>query len=112
MGLVVVPVGIYQRLRSQSTRETLDRRQEGLFILATLRPLGIVMMLGLIAYLIEPVSMAWSSIRLPQWLRWTGVSICGMAVGLFIWTLRCLGRNLTDTVVMRRKHTLVKDGPY
>ena len=112
MGLVVVPVGIYRRLRSQATRETLDRRQEGLFILATLRPLAIVMMLGLVAYLIEPASMAWSSIRLPQWLRWVGVGICGIAGGLFIWTLRCLGKNLTDTVVTRREHTLVRNGPY
>jgi protein-S-isoprenylcysteine O-methyltransferase Ste14 len=112
IGLVVVPVGIYQRLRSQATRETLDRRQEGLFILTTLRPLGIVMMLGVIAYLIAPKSMAWSATRLPEWLRWTGVSICGMAGGLSIWTFRCLGQNLTDTVVTRREHTLVKDGPY
>jgi protein-S-isoprenylcysteine O-methyltransferase Ste14 len=112
IGLVVVPLGIYQRLRSQDTRETLDRRQEGLFILTTLRPLGIVMMLGVIAYLIAPTSMAWSATRLPQWLRWTGVSLCAMAAGLFIWTLRCLGKNLTDTVVTRREHTLVKEGPY
>ena len=108
----MVPVGIYQRLRSQARRETLDRRKEGAFILATLRPLGIVMMLGLIAYLIDPKSMAWSSTRLPQWLRWMGVIICGVAGGLFIWTLRCLGKNLTDTVVTRREHTLVRDGPY
>jgi protein-S-isoprenylcysteine O-methyltransferase Ste14 len=112
MGLVVVPLGIYYRLRAQATRETLDRRQEGLFILATLRPLGIVTMVGLIAYLVDPASMAWSSIRLPQWSRWMGVSICGMAGALFIWTLRCLGKNLTDTVVTRREHTLVKHGPY
>lgn len=39
--LVILPVGIYHRLKSQATRETLDRRQEGLFILATLRPLGL-----------------------------------------------------------------------
>jgi len=39
--LLVLPIGIYHRLKSQATREKLDRRQEGLFILATLRPVGI-----------------------------------------------------------------------
>lgn len=110
--LVVFPVGIYHRLQSQATGERLDRRQEGLFILATLRPLGIVLMLGVIAYLIDPAFMAWSSMPLPVWLRWTGVSVCAMAGGLVIWTFRRLGKNLTDTVVTRREHTLVVDGPY
>ena len=34
------------------------------------------------------------------------------ACGLLVWTFRCLGRNLTDTVVTRQKHTLVLHGPY
>jgi protein-S-isoprenylcysteine O-methyltransferase Ste14 len=33
-------------------------------------------------------------------------------VGLLVWTFRCLGRNLTDTVVTRQEHRLVVDGPY
>ena len=40
--LLVLPIGIYHRLKSQATREKLDRGQEGLFILATLRPVGVV----------------------------------------------------------------------
>ena len=35
-----------------------------------------------------------------------------MAGGLLIWTFRSLGKNLTDTVVTRREHTLVTSGPY
>jgi len=53
--LVVLPIGIYHRLRSQATGETLDRRQEGLFILATLRPLGAVFWFGLIAALLPRI---------------------------------------------------------
>jgi len=110
--LIVLPVMVYYRLRSQATREKLDRWQEGLFILFTLRPLGIATMLGLIAYMIDPDWMAWSSISLPEWLRWTGVGLGVIAGGLLIWTLRNIGKNLTDTVVTRRAHTLVSSGPY
>ena len=52
--LVVLPIGMYHRLKSQATRETLDRRQEGLFILATLRPVGAVFWIGLIAWMVNP----------------------------------------------------------
>ncbi|HAK06235.1 MAG TPA: hypothetical protein DCO65_03030, partial [Spartobacteria bacterium] len=66
--LILLPIAIYHRIQSQATGEKLDRRQEGLFILLTLRPLGIVNMLGLIAYMVHPSWMAWSSMPLPNWL--------------------------------------------
>jgi len=110
--LVVLPIGIYHRLKSQATRERLDRRQEGLFILATLRPMGAAFWVGLIAWMVDPGWMAWSAVSLPVWLRWTGVVVILMACGLLVWTFRSLGRNLTDTVVTRQEHTLVTHGPY
>src|SRR5207247_538638 len=110
--LVVLPIGIYHRLKSQATGEKLDRWQEGLFILFTLRTAGVVGWLGIIAYLVNPSWMAWSSVPLPDWLRWTGVGVFVMAGELLIWTFRSLGKNLTDTVVTRREHTLVTSGPY
>jgi len=110
--LVVLPIGMYHRVKSQATREKLNRRQEGLFILATLRPLGAVLWLGLIAWMIDPAWMAWSGMALPVWLRWTGVGLLAAAGLLLLWTFRSLGKNLTDTVVTRRDHTLVVQGPY
>jgi protein-S-isoprenylcysteine O-methyltransferase Ste14 len=108
----VLPVGLYYRLRSQSTGEKLDRWQEGRFILFTLRPIAAVTVIGLFAYMINPDSMAWASMPLPAWLRWVGVG-CGIAgATLLIRTFQSLGKNLTDTVVTRRQHTLVTKGPY
>lgn len=110
--LLVFPVLAYHRVKSQATGEPLDRWQEGAFILFTLRPIGIATMLGLIAYMIDPRWMSWSSMLLPSSIRWAGVAV-GFAGGLLlIWTLRSLGPNLTDTVVTRRSHTLVTRGPY
>jgi protein-S-isoprenylcysteine O-methyltransferase Ste14 len=110
--LVVLPIAFYYRLKSQATGEKLDRWQEGLFMLATLRPAGLMFWLGVIAYMVNPSRMAWSSVPLPAWLRWTGVGMFALAGGLLFWTFRSLGSNLTDTVVTRREHTLVTHGPY
>jgi protein-S-isoprenylcysteine O-methyltransferase Ste14 len=113
VGLVIlVPVATYYRVRSQLTGEKLDRTQEGLFILLTLRPLGFAMMAGLIAFIVSPASMEWSSVPLPIWMRWIGVALGVVAGVLLTWTLRTLGKNLTDTVVTRKEHTLVTTGPY
>ena len=109
---VIVPIGAYHRIKSQATGEKLDRRQEGIFILVTLRPIALAGMVGLVAYMIDPALMAWSSVALPNWLRWAGV-VPGIAGGLLlVVTFRTLGKNLTDTVVTRAAHTLVTRGPY
>jgi protein-S-isoprenylcysteine O-methyltransferase Ste14 len=110
--LAIVLIMLYHRLRSWQSKEPLDRRQEGVFILATLRPVGLAMWVGVIAYLINPAWMAWSSIPLPVWLRWSGAGVLFLGVALLAWTLRNLGVNLTDTVVTRQAHTLITQGPY
>jgi protein-S-isoprenylcysteine O-methyltransferase Ste14 len=110
--LLFFPIAVSYRVTSQSTREPLDRWQEGRFILFTLRPIGLAGIAGLITFLIDPTLMAWSSILLPPWLRWTGVFLGAIGGSLVVWTFHSLGRNLTDTVVTRRNHTLVTHGPY
>ena len=110
--VVLLPIGVYYRLKSQTTGERLDRSHEGVFILATLRPLGLICWAGMIAYMINPVWMSWSSMPLPAWLRWSGAALAPLGAGLLVWTFRALGPNLTDTVVTRQSHTLVTRGPY
>jgi protein-S-isoprenylcysteine O-methyltransferase Ste14 len=111
-GFVAV-VGIVAPHRVKAgTREKLDRRKEGVFMLATLRPAGAALWLGVIAYMINPAWMAWSAMALPSWLRWSGIGFFVLAVALLTWTLPALGTNLTDTVVTRKHHTLVTGGPY
>jgi protein-S-isoprenylcysteine O-methyltransferase Ste14 len=109
-GLVIV-ITARHRLKAR-TDEPLDRRQEGVFILATLRPLAAVFYIAFFTYLFSPASMAWSSLPLPAAVRWAGLGIGLAGVGLLFWTLHRLGGNLTDTVVTRREHSLVTRGPY
>jgi protein-S-isoprenylcysteine O-methyltransferase Ste14 len=109
--LAMMSISGYHRLRAR-TGEPLDRRQEGWFILLTLRPLAAVLMASFLAYLIRPGSMSWSSLPLPAWLRWAGAPIGLAAMCLLFWTLHSLGHNLTDTVVTRREAALVTHGPY
>jgi protein-S-isoprenylcysteine O-methyltransferase Ste14 len=111
LALVLFPLMVYFRLKAR-TSERLDRRQEGLFILLTLRPIGIATLLALFSYLVNPASIAWAAAPFPGWLRWAAVGEAVAGGLLIVWTMRTLGGNLTDTVVTREHHTLVVNGPY
>ena len=63
-------------------------------------------------YLLNAAWMRWAAVPLPDSLRWGGAAIGAVSIPLLLWTLRSLGRNLTDTVATRRGHTLVTGGPY
>jgi protein-S-isoprenylcysteine O-methyltransferase Ste14 len=106
-GLIALPARIKSR-----TSETLDRRREGPFMLATLRPAGMLCWLAVLACAFRPSWMTWSSLQLPCALRWAGVAVWAAAAALLAWTFHHLGRNLTDTVVTRRDHQLITGGPY
>ncbi len=110
--LAVFPIIAYHRIKAHRTGESLDRRSEGLFILATLRPIALVFFISLATYFVNPARMAWSAVALPAWLRWSGLAMIAAVGALVFWTLHTLGMNLTDTVVTRKAHTLVINGPY
>jgi protein-S-isoprenylcysteine O-methyltransferase Ste14 len=108
-----LPVGLYFRIRSHATKEWLDRRQEGILVLVGLRMCGVLAWGLLAACLINPAWVSWCSLALPAWLRWLGAALALLVVPpLLAWTFQSLGKNLTDTVVTRRQHTLVTHGPY
>src|SRR5262245_65474137 len=62
--------------------------------------------------MLDPQWMTWSSLPLSAWLRWLGLTLVVCSGLLLVWTFRNLGRNVTDTVVTRKDHTLVTSGPY
>lgn len=110
--VLVVPFGLYHRIKAHAAGDKLDRRAEGWFILLTLRPVALISFAGVIAFVIDPAWMRWSSVPLPSWLRWIGVGLGAIGATLLIVVFRFLGTNITDTVVTRAKHTLVTAGPY
>jgi protein-S-isoprenylcysteine O-methyltransferase Ste14 len=108
-----LPIGLYYRIKSQLTGERLNRREEGLFIMVGLRLCGVLAWFVMAAYLLEPALLSRFSVALPVWLRLCGVPLALVAAPLLLfWTFHSLGKNLTDTVVTRREHTLVTHGPY
>lgn len=110
--LTLVVVGAYYRIRSQRSREQLDRTKEGWPLLISIRLTGLFTVLFTGACLAIPNRTYWASYPLPHTARWIGVAGLSGVVAWLIWMFHTLGQNLTDTVVTRRDAYLVDCGPY
>src|SRR5687768_390028 len=109
--VILMPIAIYHRVQAMSG-EKLDRSREGAVFLTARVVLAGPAMVGFLAYLINPEWMEWSALPVPIWLRWLGIAIGVLGGAFLVWTFRSLGKNITDTVVTRKEHTLVTTGPY
>ena len=67
---------------------------------------------GVIAYLVNPESMAWASVAVPSWLRWVGVALGVLTVPTVHWVLVTLGSSVSETVLTKEGQQLVTSGPY
>jgi protein-S-isoprenylcysteine O-methyltransferase Ste14 len=110
---IALSVSAYFRTKARRTSpERISRREEGKFLLVALRLGGLMLMISVLAYAINPAWMAWSTLPLPVWVRWLGVLGGLISIPLVMWMFRSLGTNVTDTVVTRREASLVTYGPY
>jgi protein-S-isoprenylcysteine O-methyltransferase Ste14 len=106
-------ISVYHRHRAeQAGRGEISLQEEGLPTAVALRSSGLVLMLSVVAYLINPRWMRWSSLNLPALLRWSSAWLGTVFLVLALWIFRTIGRNITSTVETREEHELVTDGPY
>ena len=66
----------------------------------------------LFIYLLYPQLLMWSAISMPIWLRWAGVFLAILALMLFVWTHRSLGKNYSMKLRVKEEQNLVTFGPY
>ena len=110
--LPTLSISIYFRSQAERSGDKISSLEEGPLILNLRRAFGLALWLSILAYLINPRWMAWSSLPLPAWARLSGAGLMALCVPLFYWLFSSLGKNVTPTVAIRKEHTLVIRGPY
>lgn len=96
----------------QSGRDRSVKEFEGPVNVAVRAIGGLLGMSLLIAYLVNPSWMKWSSMHLPSPVRWVGAPLGILGLALLLWVHRSLGENFRATLHLRQQHTLTTSGPY
>ena len=113
--ILVTGVGIsitYRHKADKESGEKVSTKDEGKPLFLALRLGGLVLWLSPIVYVVNPAWMTWSKIGLANSMRWIGVGLGVICVGLIYWLFSSIGAGITPTVATRTEHKLVKHGPY
>lgn len=110
--VITLPIGAYHRIQAAASGEKISRKEEGYLFATILRLSGLILFIFTFLYLVFPGAISALQLPLPLWLRSVGVVISFLCPLLLYWTLSNLGKNLTDTVMVRSGATLVTTGPY
>lgn len=110
--LVALVISTSFRRRAARRGGRVSRAGEGLALMLALRLAGLAFLLGMIAWTLEPRWFAWASVPLPAGLRFAGIAVAFVGLGLQYWMFVSLGHNITGTVAVRPNATLVTHGPY
>jgi protein-S-isoprenylcysteine O-methyltransferase Ste14 len=102
---VLFSVAAWHRFQAGRSGEPLDRRAEAWPLLIAIRLSGLLLLAAGIGAFRRPSPVS------PLW-QWAGVSLFALSVAWMVWMYSTLGRNLTDTVAVRRDAFLVTHGPY
>lgn len=109
---VTIGISAYYRKKAREEGTTIDRRAEGLLALTLRVVFTLPLLIAFLLYIFVPQWMTWAWWPLPLWLRGVGAGVGIVCIALSRWTLACIGRNISETVLTKPGHQLVTQGPY
>ena len=113
IAVFVVNGGISAYFRRKARQaETIERVEEGALLGLMRLVFALPLFLSILAYMINPAWMDWSSVSLPVWLRWGGAVLGVGVMPLMYWVFSTIGHNISETVLTKETHELVTSGPY
>lgn len=113
-GIFVATFSMSAYFRREARRSTgvISRAREGKAALAARLFFAAPLYLSILAYMLNPRWMAWSSFDASSGARWLGVAIALTMVAVLYWVLTSIGANISETTLTKTNHRLVTHGPY
>jgi protein-S-isoprenylcysteine O-methyltransferase Ste14 len=90
----------------------IKRQEEGWLALLTRFVIAIPLLMVLLLNIFYPQAMGWAKFNIPQWIKITGLVLGFLCIPFLWWVFSSIGKNISETVLVKDEHELVMHGPY
>ncbi|MHC4993001.1 MAG: methyltransferase family protein [Planctomycetota bacterium] len=110
--LAAICISGFFRVRARRGGDVVSRREEGAVMVIARLGLTLPLLIAIGVWLANPRWMEWSSVPLPTWLGWVAIGVLTALLPALVWVFRSIGRNITETTLVKSDHQLVTHGAY
>jgi protein-S-isoprenylcysteine O-methyltransferase Ste14 len=109
--IAVLGIRLYGHLKAGTFHEPRRSYDEG-WLTRAARPLSVLIGIASVLYIAAPHFMSWSTVALPDWLRFLSLPLGLAVIAGMAWVHRSLSKNFSGKLEIRDDHTLITSGPY
>jgi protein-S-isoprenylcysteine O-methyltransferase Ste14 len=110
--LIAFGISASFRKKAQDEGGKIDRREEGWGILVARMGAALPLLAVIMLNVFWPSSLSWSKFTSPEWVKMIGLVLAALCVPLLWWVFSSIGKNISETVLIKKEHELVTHGPY
>ena len=110
--IIMFAISVYFRRRAREQRGKIRRREEGWMALSLRLIISLPLFIDLLLNLYYPQLLDWAKFDLPLFVRIAGLVLTALCIPLLWWVFGSIGKNLSETVLIKDIHQLVTSGPY
>ena len=100
------------RKRARKQGGTIKRQEEGWLAVVLRLGFALPLLAVIILNVFLPQSLAWAKFALPLYLQIIALILASLCLPLLWWVFSSIGKNISETVLTKENHELVKRGPY
>ncbi|MFX0123571.1 MAG: methyltransferase [Candidatus Hodarchaeota archaeon] len=106
--------GYYQSkaMRTSGELAKYKTKKSSLFLLILMFIIAQIWVLGSFIFILNPQFLDLSTLPFPFWIRWVGVILTMLGIGVEVSTQLYLGKNYSTFLHIREEQTLITTGPY
>lgn len=102
----------YFRFRARQEGGLIKRQEEGWWALIVRLGLALPLLLVMLLNIFYPPALTWTKFNLPAAWQITGLILSFLCLPFLWWVFRSIGKNISETVLIKDEHELVTHGPY
>ncbi len=110
--ITVLAISGYYRNKARQEGGVIKRQEEGWLAYLMRIVIAIPLLIVLLLNIFYPPTMSWAKFNIPPLVQIFGLVLGFLCIPFLWWVFSSIGKNISETVLVKNEHELVTRGPY